>query len=89
MYAAIEALKGNRVFKLRNSLPLFIFVGYLIIEITLVPVGLIRNVELHVWPDEVYYGVNKILGTVLVIANSIFIFGFIWTKKQANASISR
>ncbi len=80
MYAAIEALKSQYIFSPKQSLPLFIFGSYLIIELALIPISLIRNMDLHIWSNEVYYGVNTILGYVLLIANAVFIFGFIWTK---------
>lgn len=82
MYAAIEVLKSDAILKVRNSLPFFIFSGYLLIEITLIPVGLIRNMELHLWSLEVYNAVNNILGIILIIANSYFIFGFLWTRSD-------
>lgn len=85
MYAAIEVLKSNTILKIRNSLPFFIFSGYLLIEITLIPIGLIRNMQLYVWPSEVYNAVNSILGFIILIANYYFIFGFLWTKTSKPA----
>lgn len=86
MYAAIEVLKSDVILNIRNSLPFFIFSGYLLIEITLIPVGLIRNMEIKLWPVEVYKAVNLILQCVIIIANCYFIFGFLWTNKQVKKS---
>jgi len=88
MYAAIESLKSARVFDLKESLPIVVFAGYLLIELTLIPVSLIRNMDLHIWSLDVYNGVNTILGVVLIIANSIFIIGFIWTKPSSHKGIT-
>jgi hypothetical protein len=82
MYAAIEVLKSNTVFTIRNSLPFFIFSGYILIEIALIPIGVIRNADIHLWPIEVYRAVNKVLGVVIIIANCYFIFGFLWTRSR-------
>lgn len=82
MYAAIETLKSNKILDFRNSLPFFIFSGYLLIEITLIPVSLIRNQDLNTWSIDVIEGVRSILGAVLILANGYFIFGFLWTKSM-------
>lgn len=80
MFACIEVLKSTKILKLKNSLPFFIFGGYLIIEVALIPISLIRNVDIYSWTDEVYHGVNHLLGAILIIVNALFIFAFSWTQ---------
>lgn len=88
MLASIEVLKSNKILKFKNSLPFFIFVGYLIIAIALVPINIIRNVDIFNWDDSIYYGVNTLLAIIIILANSIFIFGFIWTQPIPNSQLS-
>lgn len=83
MYYAIDLLKSNVPFVLRERLEAFVFTAYLLFAVSFIPLS---PLVFAIWGKglslETGNTLSDIQGVILIFMNLMLIFGFIWTKKQ-------
>ncbi|RMB56547.1 hypothetical protein EAX61_14150 [Dokdonia sinensis] len=82
MYYAIDLLKSDINFILRERLEAFVFVAYAIFAVSFIPLS---PLVFAIWGDfssSAAQTLSDIQGAILIVMNLILIFGFVWTRKQ-------
>lgn len=83
MYYAIDLLKSDITFVLRERLDAFVFVAYLLFAVSFIPLSpLVFSIWGESLSTETSNILNSIQAMILIFMNLILIFGFIWTRKQ-------
>jgi len=79
---AIDLLKTNQPIVLRYRLELFIFCGFLIFGVCYIPISFFMiGLPFFTLSQEATMVLNQIQMPVVILMNTLFIFGLFWTKK--------
>ena len=86
MYYAIDLLKSDDRFILKDNLEIFIFGAYLLFAVSFIPLSpLLFGIWLeHFLSQNTIDVLATIQGGILIFTNLILIYGFLWTKKEVH-----
>lgn len=82
---AVDVLKSNRRIVLKNSLELFVFVGYLFFGIAYIPLSFVLTSDDFIRLSRGAISIfSAIQNATAILMYALFIFGFIWTDSRRN-----
>lgn len=82
MYYAIDLLKSDADFRLKNNLEIFIFGGYLLFAVSFIPLApFIFGIWMPDLSRQYYELLGDIQGGIVIVMNLTFIYGFVWTRE--------
>jgi hypothetical protein len=82
MYYAIDLLKSDANFRLKNNLEIFIFGGYLLFAVSFIPLApFIFGIWMPDLSQHYYDLLRDIQGGIVIVMNLTFIYGFVWTRE--------